>query len=139
MLLFLALPAAQAQEQWPSRPIHIVVPYTPGTGADILARALGPKLAERWKASVVTENRAGATGTIATAFVANAAPDGHTLLFVATSFGTTPARRTAQGTTRRSARHSGGRALLTAARDGTCTGLAVSPGLHAWPRTGLSG
>ena len=85
---------ASAQDgAFPARTVQLVVAYTPGTGADILARALGPKLAERWKASVVTENRAGATGTIATAFVANAAPDGHTLLFVATSFGTTPALR----------------------------------------------
>lgn len=78
---------------FPSRTVQFVVAYTPGTGADILARAFGPRLAERWKAGVVTENRAGATGTIATAFVANAAPDGHTLLWVATSFGTTPALR----------------------------------------------
>ena len=78
---------------WPTRTVQLVVAYTPGTGADILARSFGPKLAERWKVSVVTENRAGATGTIATAFVAKAPPDGHTLLFVATSFGTTPALR----------------------------------------------
>jgi tripartite-type tricarboxylate transporter receptor subunit TctC len=78
---------------YPTRTVQFVVAYTPGTGADILARAFGPKLAERWKVSVVTENRPGATGTIATAFVANAAPDGHTLLFVATAFGTTPALR----------------------------------------------
>jgi tripartite-type tricarboxylate transporter receptor subunit TctC len=67
------------------------VPYTPGTGADILARLLGPRLAESWKVAVVTENKAGATGNIGADFVARAAPDGHTLLFVATSFGTTPA------------------------------------------------
>ena len=85
---------ATAQEgSFPTRAVQFVVAYTPGTGADILARAFGPRLAERWKVSVVTENRAGATGTIATAFVANAVPDGQTLLFVATSFGTTPALR----------------------------------------------
>jgi tripartite-type tricarboxylate transporter receptor subunit TctC len=67
------------------------VPYTPGTGADILARLLGPRLSERWKVAVVTENKAGATGNIGAEFVARSAPDGHTLLFVATSFGTTPA------------------------------------------------
>lgn len=76
---------------YPTRTVQFVVAYTPGTGADILARSFGPKLAERWKVGVVTENRPGATGTIATAFVAKAAPDGHTLLFVATSYGTTPA------------------------------------------------
>jgi len=76
---------------FPSRTVQIVVPYTPGTGADILARTLGPRLAERWKVSVITDNRAGATGNIGTDFVAKAAPDGHTVLFTATSFGTTPA------------------------------------------------
>jgi tripartite-type tricarboxylate transporter receptor subunit TctC len=67
------------------------VPYTPGTGADILSRILGPRLAERWKVGVVTDNRAGATGNIGTEFVAKSAPDGYTLLFTATSFGTNPA------------------------------------------------
>jgi tripartite-type tricarboxylate transporter receptor subunit TctC len=78
-------------QAWPTRTVQLVVAYTPGTGADILARSFGPKLAERWKVSVVTENRPGATGNIAAAFVAKAAPDGHTLLFIATSFGMTPA------------------------------------------------
>src|SRR5262252_436578 len=88
----LAVPApTEAQEDWPSRTIQIVVPYTPGTGGDILARILGPKLAERWKVSVVTDNRAGASGNIGTEFVAKAAPDGYTLLCTATSFGTNPA------------------------------------------------
>jgi tripartite-type tricarboxylate transporter receptor subunit TctC len=82
--------AASAQD-FPSRPVHIVVPYTPGTGADILARLLGPKLGERWKVAVVPENKPGATGNIGAEFVAKAPADGYTLLFVATSFGTTPA------------------------------------------------
>jgi tripartite-type tricarboxylate transporter receptor subunit TctC len=93
-----ALLAAQfacAQDTtFPSRTVQIVVPYTPGTGADILARILGPRLAERWKTGVVTDNRAGATGNIGSEFVAKAAPDGHTLLFIATSFATTPALAT---------------------------------------------
>lgn len=80
-----------AAQDYPSRAIHIVVPYTPGTGADILARLLGPRLGERWNVAVVTENKAGATGNIGAEFVAKSAADGYTLLFVATSFGTTPA------------------------------------------------
>lgn len=84
------LGSAIAQD-FPSRPVHLIVPFTPGTGADILARLLGPRLAERWNVAVVTENKAGATGNIGAEFVSRAAPDGHTLLFVATSFGTTPA------------------------------------------------
>jgi tripartite-type tricarboxylate transporter receptor subunit TctC len=67
------------------------VPYTPGTGADILSRVLGPKLSERWKAAVVTDNRPGATGNIGADAVAKAAPDGYTLLLTATSFATNPA------------------------------------------------
>jgi len=84
-------PSTSSGQAWPTRTVQIVVPYTPGTGADILARAFGPKLAERWKVGVVTDNRPGATGNIGAEFVSKAAPDGHTLLFTATSFGTTPA------------------------------------------------
>ena len=82
---------AQGAGAWPQRNVQIVVPYTPGTGADILARALGPRLAERWKVSVVTDNRPGATGIVGADVVAKSAPDGHTLLLTATSFGMTPA------------------------------------------------
>lgn len=81
---------AHAQD-YPSRNVQIVVPYTPGTGADILSRVMAPRLSERWKVGVVTDNRPGATGNIGADFVAKAAPDGHVLLFTATSFGTNPA------------------------------------------------
>src|SRR5881398_2345316 len=92
LAMSLSSAAAFAQDAgvWPARTIQIVVPYTPGTGADILARILGPKLAERWKVAVVTDNRAGASGNIGTDFVAKSAPDGYTLLCTATSFGTNP-------------------------------------------------
>lgn len=90
VLAFCFLGSAIAQD-FPSRPVHLIVPFTPGTGADILARLLGPRLGERWNVAVVTENKAGATGNIGAEFVSRSAPDGHTLLFVATSFGTTPA------------------------------------------------
>jgi tripartite-type tricarboxylate transporter receptor subunit TctC len=83
--------AAQGAPAWPQRNVQFVVPFTPGVGADILARTLGPRLAERWKVSVITDNRPGATGNIGADFVAKALPDGHTVLFAATSFGTTPA------------------------------------------------
>lgn len=91
-VLLVSAAAAHAQDTtYPTRTVQIVVPYTPGTGADILARIFGPRLAERWKTGVITDNRPGATGNIGTEFVAKAAPDGHTVLFTATSFGTTPA------------------------------------------------
>jgi len=85
--LALALTLGTAQ----AGPVHLVVPFTPGTGADILARVLGPKLAERWKVAVVTENKPGATGNIGADFVARAPADGTTLLVTATSFATNPA------------------------------------------------
>ena len=90
-MVLAAFAAAAAAQDYPARPVHITVPYTPGTGADILARVLGPRLAERWGSAVVIENRVGATGNIGTEYVAKAAPDGCTLLFTATSFGTNPA------------------------------------------------
>ena len=95
--LFLGAAAgtAAAQEPWPGRPVHIVVPYTPGTGADILARVLGPKLSGEWKAAVVTDNRPGATGNIGADAVAKSPPDGYTLLLTATSFTTNPALKPA--------------------------------------------
>jgi tripartite-type tricarboxylate transporter receptor subunit TctC len=83
-----ATPAQEAA--YPARTVQIVVPYTPGTGADILSRTLGPKLAERWMVGVITDNRPGATGNIGAEFVSKAPPDGHVILFTATSFGTTP-------------------------------------------------
>ena len=88
----LACGSAAAQDVgYPSRTVQIVVPYSTGTTADILARLLGPKLSERWKVSVITDNRPGATGSIGMAFVAKTAPDGHTLMFVAASFSMIPA------------------------------------------------
>jgi tripartite-type tricarboxylate transporter receptor subunit TctC len=83
--------SAQTPAPYPQRNVQLVVPYTPGTGADMLARALGPRLADRWKVGVITDNRPGATGIIGTDFVARAPPDGHILLMTGTSFATTPA------------------------------------------------
>jgi tripartite-type tricarboxylate transporter receptor subunit TctC len=94
-LPFLLCGTAAAQEQYPARPVHIVVPYTPGTGADILARVFGPKLAERMKAGFVVENRTGDAGNIGAAQVAKSPPDGYALLLTATSFTTNPALKPA--------------------------------------------
>jgi len=75
--------------------VHIVVPYTPGTGADILARVFDPKLSQRLKAAFVVDNRPGATGNIGADLVAKSPPDGYTLLLTATSFTTNPALKPA--------------------------------------------
>ena len=93
--LFLLCAGGANAQDYPSRPIHLVVPYTPGTGADILSRVLGPKISERWKTAVVTDNRPGATGNIGAAEAKAAAPDGYTLLLTATSFTTNPALKPA--------------------------------------------
>ena len=82
---------AQNPTAYPQRNVQVVIPYTPATGADIVARVLGPRLAERWKVAVIVDNRPGATGIIGTDYVAKAAPDGHVLLMTATSFATSPA------------------------------------------------
>jgi len=88
-----AVLAFGAHAQFPQRTVTIVVPFTPGTGADLIARLMQPKLAQALKVPVVVDNRAGASGAIGTDFVANAPADGHTLLFTATSHGTVPALR----------------------------------------------
>jgi tripartite-type tricarboxylate transporter receptor subunit TctC len=82
----LALSFAPAAAQSDGRAITIIVPYSPGTGIDILARALGAQLAQHWGQPIVVDNKAGASGNIGTQAAARAAPDGHTLLMVAKTF-----------------------------------------------------
>jgi tripartite-type tricarboxylate transporter receptor subunit TctC len=85
---FLALAGvttAAAQDAYPAKPIRIIVPFTPGTGIDILARTLGQKIGDDWKSAVVVENRPGASGNIGTEAVAKAQPDGYTLLMTAST------------------------------------------------------
>ena len=71
---------ASAQQPWPGRPVRIVVPFTPGTGMDILARTLGPHLGSAWGQPIVVENRPGASGNLGAGAVAKAPADGLTLL-----------------------------------------------------------
>jgi len=76
---------SHAQGPYPIKPIKLVVPFTPGTGIDILARTLGQKIGDDWKATIVVDNRPGASGNIGTEAVAKAAPDGYTLLMTAST------------------------------------------------------
>jgi tripartite-type tricarboxylate transporter receptor subunit TctC len=71
--------AAQAQT-YPSKPIRLIVPYAAGGTSDILARQIGPRLAEAWSQPVVVENKPGANGNVGADFVAKSLPDGYTLL-----------------------------------------------------------
>jgi len=77
--------SAIAQELYPNKPIKLIVPFTPGTGIDILARTLGQRMGDDWKIGVVVDNRPGASGNIGTEAVAKAPPDGYTLLMTAST------------------------------------------------------
>ena len=71
---------ASAQSTYPSQSIKIIVPFTPGTGMDTIARVVAPRLAERLGQSVVVQNQPGASGNIGADAVAKSTPDGHTIL-----------------------------------------------------------
>ena len=75
-----AMPAAHAQERYPTRPIRVIVPSVAGGGTDISARLIAPRMSEYLGQPVVVENRAGAAMIIGSDLVAHAAPDGYTLL-----------------------------------------------------------
>jgi tripartite-type tricarboxylate transporter receptor subunit TctC len=82
LLMCVAGPALA--QDYPARPIRILVPYAPGGISDIAARIVGAKLTEAWGQQVVIENRPGANGLIAVTDAARAAPDGYTLVMVTT-------------------------------------------------------
>jgi len=73
------------QPAWPARPVRIVVPYAPGGGVDVIARALAERLGQKWGRPVIVENKLGAASIIGADAVAKAAPDGHTLLVTSES------------------------------------------------------
>lgn len=88
----LALAATGARAStWPERPIKIIVPFAPGAGTDAMGRLMAGQLATLLGASVVVENRTGASGALGAQAVATSAPDGHTLLLAAAPFTTVPA------------------------------------------------
>jgi tripartite-type tricarboxylate transporter receptor subunit TctC len=82
------LPVQAGAQDYPSRPIRFIVPFTPATTPDAMARLIGPHLTQRWNVPVVVDNRSGASGIIGMDLVAGANPDGHTLLFSGTALGT---------------------------------------------------
>ncbi len=82
---------AQAQDKWPSAPVRMVVPFPPGGSSDMLGRLIAEKVGALLKANIFVENKPGGTTQIGSEFVANAAPDGNTLLLAsATSFTALP-------------------------------------------------
>ena len=79
-LIFSTLLSSALASDWPTKPIKLVVPYTPGGGTDILGRMIARRLSDALGVAVVVENRPGSDGSIGTEIVAKAAPDGYTLL-----------------------------------------------------------
>ncbi|MGQ0524024.1 MAG: tripartite tricarboxylate transporter substrate binding protein [Betaproteobacteria bacterium] len=84
---------AQAPARYPERPIRLVVPFAPGGTNDVIGRIVGERLAARLGQPVVVDNRAGANSVLGSEIVAQAAPDGHTLLIVAAGFAINPSLR----------------------------------------------
>ena len=80
-------------QNYPTRTIRLIVPFTAGGASDVQARIIGQKLTERWGQQVVIDNRPGATTVLATEITSRAPPDGYTILFVTTAFAISPAMR----------------------------------------------
>jgi tripartite-type tricarboxylate transporter receptor subunit TctC len=94
MLGVVAFAAPGLAQNYPSKPIRIIVPYPPGGGVDVVARLLAAHLPERLKQPVIVDNRAGAFGNIGTEYVAKAAPDGYTYLLNTVGQAITPSTYT---------------------------------------------
>lgn len=93
-IIFIALCTASTlvhAQTYPNRPVKLIVPLTPGSGVDIVARILAKNLSDTWKQPVIVENRPGAGGLIGTSLVVNADPDGYTLLVQSASYAANPA------------------------------------------------
>lgn len=92
--LFLAsaiVGGAASAQTWPARPVTIIVPFSPGTGIDIIARIVAPRLAERLGQGFVVDNKPGASGNLGAELAAKASPNGHTWMITVNTFAITPA------------------------------------------------
>ncbi|WP_192805216.1 MULTISPECIES: Bug family tripartite tricarboxylate transporter substrate binding protein [Noviherbaspirillum] len=87
----LAVPAAQAQSAYPSKPITMVIPFPPGGPTDLVARVLAQKMGEQMGQQIIVDNRGGANGNIGSALVAKAPADGYTVLYNTSSIVLSPA------------------------------------------------
>lgn len=89
-VLLMLVPAAVAQQNFPTTPVHLLIPYAAGGAVDILGRTLGDELSKKWGQPVIIENRTGAGGTIASQVVAKSSPDGYTLVIIASGHAINP-------------------------------------------------
>jgi tripartite-type tricarboxylate transporter receptor subunit TctC len=90
LALLLAIPAACAADAYPSRPIHLIIPFPPGGSNDVVGRVFAQAIGERLGQSVVVENRSGAGGVVGTEIASNATPDGYTLLVISLAHAVNP-------------------------------------------------
>ena len=86
----LSTPALAADTTYPTRPVRVLVGFTPGGTSDVVARIISRKFTDTWGQQFVVDNRAGAAGMLATEMTARAAPDGHTLIFISSTFSMQP-------------------------------------------------
>ena len=91
LLAFLLWFGTACAQEYPTKPIRIIVPLSAGAGADIAARIIGQRMSEHWKQPVIVENRPGAGGQIGTSAVVKAEADGHTLMVQSSSHAANPA------------------------------------------------
>jgi tripartite-type tricarboxylate transporter receptor subunit TctC len=75
-----------AAQNYPTKPVRMIVPFTPGSATDLLARRVAPKMSDNWNQQVVVDNRGGGGGTLGASIVAKATPDGYTLLVHSIAF-----------------------------------------------------
>jgi len=88
--VFAQVAGADQASSFPSRPIRMIVPFSAGGGLELTARQIGQKLTERWGQPVIVDNRPGAATILGTEIASKAAPDGHTLLMITTTFAINP-------------------------------------------------
>ena len=90
--LMALVPAADgAQQNYPTRPVRVVVPFPPGGNTDVIARLLSPRLSEEYGQQFIVDNRGGAGGTLGAEIAARAIPDGYTIIVVASTYASSAA------------------------------------------------